>query len=134
VDVISAVIARPVEDCWRAFTSPQHWIYWVTGLQVVRVLETTPEGLPREVHFEYAGRVSYVLRYSYDVEAKVVRWGPRPSARGGVRGFARFEPQGRGTRIVYAVEQDGTRTSLESLLDDSRAFVDAFAASMQDGS
>ena len=130
MDVISAVIPRTIEECWKAFTTPARWLTWVTGLHAVRLLDRTPEDLPREVYFEYAAGVWYVLRYDYDLAARVVRWAPRAEDIGGVRGFARFETVPEGTRFVYAVEHDGTRQSLESMLDDSRAFVDAFVESM----
>jgi hypothetical protein len=111
----------------RAFNSPAFWIAWVPGLRCSRVLASTPDGLPHEVWFEYAGSITYVLRYCYDIATRVVRWEPRESDVGGVRGFARFELRGTDTMVVYALEHDGARTSIESELDYPNVLADTFA-------
>lgn len=133
MQVVEALVPASLEDCWQAFASPQFWIAWVPGLRGARVLSATAGGLPDEVAFDYAGGVSYVLRYRYDLDAHTVRWEPRPGDRGGVRGFARFEPRGGAqTFLVYALEHDGTRTSPEAELDDPRVLVDGFAAYLRE--
>jgi hypothetical protein len=127
VQIVSVLVPASPEACWRAFNSPPFWIAWVPGLRCSRVLAATPDGLPLEVWFEYAGGVSYVLHYSYDLATRVVRWEPREGDVGGVRGFARFELRGTETLVVYALEHDGTRTSIESQLDDPHVLADTFA-------
>jgi hypothetical protein len=132
VQIASVSVPRPVDACWRAFTSPAFWMHWVPGLRSARVLAATPEGLPGEVQFTYAAGVTYVLRYGYDLQARVVRWEPRAGDHGGVRGFARFDADEAGTRFVYGLEHDGTRTSPEADLDDPQSLAEAFARYMEE--
>ena len=132
MQIASAVVARPVEDCWRVFTTPSFWVGFVPGLRSAHVLAAAPDGLPIEIRFSYAAGVSYVLHYSYDLDARVVRWEPRPGDRGAVRGFARFEVCAQGTRFVYALEHDGDRTSPEAEFDDPESLADGFARYMEE--
>lgn len=104
---------------------------WVPGLRVAEVVEVE-DGLPIEIRFDYAGGLAYSLRYTYDREGHVVRWEPRSADRGGVRGFARFEPDDDGTRFTYALEHDQGRKAAERALDDPRTLVEAFARWMHE--
>lgn len=115
------------------FADPALWIGLVPGLRSAHVVERTADGLPREIRFAYAGGVEYVLVYAYDLAARVVRWEPGEDARGAVRGFVRFEvAEGGGTRLVYALEHDGTRTAPEVAFDDPQVMADAFARLIED--
>lgn len=132
MQLASALVARTVDACWRVFTDPALWIGLVPGLRSAHVLARTPDGLPLEIRFAYAGGVTYVLGYAYDLDARVVRWEPRGDAQGAVRGFARFEPTDAGTRLVYGLEHDGTRRSPEAEFDDPAVMADAFARLIED--
>src|SRR5262245_23335876 len=121
--IVSAVVARPLDDCWRAFVDATSMPRWVPGLRAAELVEFDADGLPTEIRFDYAGGLSYSLRYAYDTEGHVVRWEPcdEASERGGVRGFARFEPNEEdeeGTRVTYALEHDEGRKAAERALDD----------------
>jgi len=123
-------VARPLEACWRGFVDAVGMPRWVPGLRTATIIEVS-DGLPIEIHFDYAGNLSYSLRYDYDVANHVVRWEPREGS-GGVRGFARFEPDDDGTRFTYALEHDEGRKAAERALDDPRMLVDAFARWMHE--
>lgn len=103
---------------------------WVPGLRTAEIVDAH-DGLPAEIHFDYAGNLSYSLRYDYDADNHTVRWEPRAGA-GGVRGFARFEPDDDGTRFTYALEHDTGRKAAERALDDPQMLVDAFARWMHE--
>ena len=90
------------------------------------------EAVIDEIQFEFIAGLSYALIYTYDVDARVVRWEPREAARGGVRGFARFEISGDKTCVTYALEHDGGRKAAERALDDPRMLVEAFARWMHE--
>jgi hypothetical protein len=130
--IVSTVVARPLEACWRVFVNPTTMTGWVPGLRDVRVLVTRPDGLAHEAQFEYAADLSYALIYTYDLEAHVVRWEPKEPQRGGVRGFARFTARDSSTEITYAMEHDAGRKAAERALDDPELLVEAFARHMHE--
>ena len=107
---------------------------WVPGLREARTLESDRSGRATEVDFEYAGGLTYALRYTYDVSEHVVRWEPcdEDGKRGGVRGFARFETVEDGTTFTYALEHDEGRKAAERALDDPNRLVEAFTRWMHE--
>ena len=132
MQIVSVIVSRPVEACWRVFTDPSSMTSWVPGLRNVMLVETRPDGLPAEIVFEYVAGLNYTLVYTYDVEAYVVRWTPREAMRGGVRGFARFETAGDNTEFTYALEHDPGRLAAERALDDPRTLIQAVARRMHE--
>jgi hypothetical protein len=129
---VSANVARPLEACWRAFIDATKMPNWVPGLRAAELVEFDPDGRPTEIRFVYAGGLSYSLRYTYDLESNIVSWEPCSDDRGGVRGFAQFEPDEDGTRVTYALEHDEGRKAAERALDDPRTLVEAFARWMHE--
>jgi hypothetical protein len=145
VRIVEADIGRSVDACWHVFTDAVTMTSWVPGLRSANVVSMRDDGLPSEIEFAYAGGLAYALVYSYDVDARVVRWEPREPDRGAVRGFARFEPirpsldamagaidEGTGTRMTYALEHDTGRRAAERMLDDAQLLVDAFVRRMNE--
>ncbi|HEY5922583.1 MAG TPA: SRPBCC family protein [Kofleriaceae bacterium] len=132
--IVSEVIARPLEACWRAFTDPTKMPRWVPGMREAELVEFDRDGLPYEVRFTYAAGLIYSLHYTYDVAEHVVRWEPVEieGERGGVRGFARFEPTDDGTRFTYALEHDQGRKAAERALDNPQQLAEAFARWMHE--
>lgn len=134
MQIVSTLIARPVDACWRVFTDPASLTSWIPGLREALLIEERPDGLPHELQFEFGAELIYSLVYSYDREAWVVRWEPRPGEHGAVRGFARFEAtDDDGTRFTYALEHDGGRKALDRAIDDPRTIAEAFARWMHEG-
>ena len=107
---------------------------WVPGLREAELVERDAAGLPSQVRFRYAAGLNYSLRYTYDAAEHVVRWEPVDSDedRGGVRGFARFEPDAEGTRFTYALEHDQGRKAAERALDNPQQLAEAFARWMHE--
>ena len=133
MQVVSTVVSRSVEACWRVFTDPTKLTAWVPGLRDARVIELDDDGLSREVHFEFATTLAYSLVYSYDVAARMVTWDPRDGDKGGVRGFASFAETEGGTQFTYALEHDDARKAAERAIDDPRTLAEAFARLMHEG-
>jgi len=132
--IVSAVVSRPVDACWRAFTDAARMPKWVPGLKTATLVEKDSEGLPVEVRFAYVAGLDYALVYTYDKARRVVRWEPRTDEveRGGVRGFARFDEVEEGTRFTYALEHDEGRKAAERALDDPNRLVEAFSRWMHE--
>jgi uncharacterized protein YndB with AHSA1/START domain len=132
--IVSVMITRPVDACWRVFTDHDTLPRWVPGLVKAELVEFDVEGVPFEIRFEYAAGLRYALRYTYDTEAYVVRWEPvdEDGKRGGVRGFARFVAVEGGTQLTYALEHDIGRKAAERALDNPQQLVDAFARFMHE--
>ena len=131
MQIVSVLITRPVDDCWRAFVDPTIMTSWVPGLRDARVIETTADGLPQEIQFEFGAALIYSLVYTYDVGARVVRWEPRPGEHGAVRGFARFAATDDGTELTYALEHDKERKAAERMLDAPKTLLRAFQQWME---
>lgn len=134
--IVSAHVARPVEDCWRVFTDFETTLVWVPGLRGAKLVTFDFEGLPEEVRYDFVAGLTYSLRYTYDTDANVVRWEPvdEDGKRGGVRGFARFDAIAGGTQVTYALEHDEGRKAAERAFDDPQMVVDAFAQFMHEDS
>src|SRR5262249_26462183 len=131
--VETIAIARPVDACWKAFIDPTVMTQWVPGLVDVRLIESTTDGLPLEIQFEFAGEHIYSLVYTYDREGREVRWEPRPGEHGAVRGSARFSATGDGdTELAYSLEHDHDRRAAERMLDAPKTLLAAFARWMED--
>jgi len=132
--IVSALVARDVEACWRVFTDFATLPRWVPGLKAAKLVTFDVEGLPAEVRFDYVAGLTYSLEYTYDTEAWVVRWEPidEEGKRGGVRGFARFVAVEGGTQVTYALEHDTGRKAAERALDDPRTLLEAFANFMHE--
>lgn len=132
MEIVSADVQRPLDACWRVFTSPAMLVHWVPGLVKATLVAARPDGLPREVTFEYATKLVYSLLYTYDVSEHVVRWEPREHDQGAVRGFARFEATEVGARLTYALEHEPGRKAAERALDDPEDLVGSFARFMHE--
>jgi uncharacterized protein YndB with AHSA1/START domain len=132
--IVSARIARPVEACWRAFTDAGALPRWVPGMQAAELVARGQAGLPAQIRFRYAAGLAYALRYTYDIEQRVVRWEPvdEDGARGGVRGFARFTPVDGGTELTYALEHAPGRRAPERALDSAELLLETFARFMHE--
>jgi len=128
--LVSATVARPVDECWRVFTDPVQLIQWVPGLRAAWLIAANADGLPREVQFEFARDLVYTLLYTYDVVDHVVRWEPREGETGAVRGFAQFAAVDAGTEVTYALEHEPGRKAAERAIDDPHTLVQAFARLM----
>ena len=118
--IVSAVVSRPVEACWRAFTDAARMPTWVPGLRSATLVEKDSEGLPVEVRFAYVAGLDYALVYTYDKARRVVRWEPRP------------DEVEDGTRFTYALEHDEGRKAAERALDDPNRLVEAFSRWMHE--
>lgn len=130
--IVTTSIARPLEACWRAFTEPASMPRWVPGLRTATVVDLVVDELPAKIAFEYAVGLRYTLRYTYDLDAHVVRWEPLGDEGGGVRGFARFTVIDGGTQLTYALEHDVGRKAAERALDDPNMLAEAFARFMHE--
>jgi hypothetical protein len=130
MEIVSTDVQRPLDACWHVFTTPSVLVHWVPGLVGASLIAARPDGLPREVKFEFAAGLVYSLLYSYDVTEHVVRWEPREHDKGAVRGFARFEPADGGTRLTYALEHEPGRKAAERALDDPELLIGSFARYM----
>ncbi len=132
MQIVSTVVGRSLDECWRVFTDPTQMTAWVPGLRAALVIETGDDELPREVQFEFATDLVYSLDYTYDLAAHVVRWEPRAGETGAVRGFARFDAVDDGTEVTYALEHEAGRKAAERAIDNPRVLVDAFARLMHE--
>ncbi len=130
MQIVSAVIAQPVEACWRVFTEPTTMTAWVPGLKSAELVAARDDKLPAEIRFEFLGGLEYSLMYSYDVEGRIVRWRPKFGEKGAVRGYARFDRTDEGTSFTYALEHDAGRKAAERAFDDPDLIVQAFARYM----
>ena len=122
---VTVEIARPLEQCWRAFTNARLFAAWMPALRRASVVAESG-GLPVEVTFELSTSLTYSLSYSYDVANHEVRWEPRLGARDAVRGSARLTATATGTRMTYTLEQGAGRTTGELVRGGAHAIVDAF--------
>jgi uncharacterized protein YndB with AHSA1/START domain len=132
MQIVSTVVSRPLDECWRVFTDPAQMTAWVPGLRAALVIESGDDGLPREIQFEFAADLVYSLDYTYDVAEHVVRWEPRAGETGAVRGYARFDAVEDGTEVTYALEHEAGRKAAERAIDNPRVLVDAFARLMHE--
>lgn len=132
MESVSIDVQRPLEACWRVFTTPSMLVHWVPGLVAATLEEARADGLPRQVKFEFAAGLHYTLRYTYDVDDHVVRWEPMEHDRGAVRGFAQFEATEVGARLTYALEHEAGRKAAERVLDDPEMLIGSFARYMHE--
>jgi hypothetical protein len=132
MEIVSIDVQRPIDACWRVFTTPTMLVHWVPGLVGATLVATRPDGLPREVIFEFAAGLRYTLLYTYDVADHVVRWEPREHDAGAVRGFAQFEPTEVGARLTYSLEHEAGRKAAERVLDDPEMLIGSFARYMHE--
>jgi len=109
---------------------PARFTYWVPGLRRAVVIASGPFNLPAEIHFEFSTSLTYTLVYTYDLEAREVRFEPRLGRRDGVRGFARLEPAEGGTRLEYGLEEGEGRSASDRELGDLDALVASFVKMM----
>lgn len=124
--LVVAQIARPPEVVWRAFTDAGLFAAWMPGLRATQVLAREPDGLAREIHFEFSKSLTYTLAYTYDLERREVHWAPRLGARDAVKGFARIEATPTGAQLTYSLAQGAARTAGDLVLGGPHAMVDAF--------
>lgn len=125
--VVVVDLARPPDVCWRSFTDARLFAAWMPGLRRATVIASEPDGLPREVLFEFSTSLTYSLTYRYDVAARTVHWDPAAGARDAVRGSARLEPHGDGTRMTYQLEQGAGRAAGDLVLGGAHTITSAFA-------
>jgi hypothetical protein len=124
---VTAVVPQDPKVCWRMFTDAATLLAWVPGLRSAQVLAKS-QGLPAEIHFEFASSLVYTLVYRYDLERREVHWQPKLGKRDGVTGFARFDPLETGTQITYGLEHGDGRSPSERELGDLQTLVDGFVA------
>lgn len=126
--IVSTVVSRPLDACWRVFVDPEAMLSWVPGLREAQIVRARADGLAEEIRFEYAADLTYSLAYTYDLASHVVRWEPVSNElkRGSVRGFARFTTTEGGTELTYAIEHEGGRKAAERALDDPEFLVESF--------
>jgi hypothetical protein len=127
---VTATIPRSPEECWRVLVDPARFTYWVPGLRRAVVIASGPFNLPAEIHFEFSTSLTYTLVYTYDLEAREVRFEPRLGRRDGVRGFARLEAVEGGARLEYGLEVGEGRSSSDRELGDVDALVASFVKMM----
>lgn len=127
---VSAVVQRSPEACWSLLVDPSRFTHWVPGLRRAVVIASGPFNLPAEIHFEFSASLTYTLVYSYDLEAREVRFEPRLGRRDGVRGFARIEPVDGGARVEYGLEFGEGRSVSDRELGDVDALVASFVSWM----
>jgi uncharacterized protein YndB with AHSA1/START domain len=130
VNLVTVRVPRSPTDCWRLFTDVATLTAWVPGLRRAQTLAMS-HGLPSEVHFEFSDSLVYTLVYTYDVEHREVRWQPKLGRRDGVTGYVRFEADGDGTQVTYALEHGAGREASERELGDLGKLAEAFVAWMQ---
>jgi len=121
-----AIVPRSPVTCWRVFTDPTMFPAWLPGLRKAQVLSTDDRGRPLEIAFEFATSRTYSLVYSYDDGQREVRWEPQVGRRDAVRGSARFEAEGDGTKFTYELEAS-TPTN-DRFVVDADEVVSAFVA------
>jgi hypothetical protein len=123
----SVFLPHPAERCWRAFMDVSMLRSWVPGLKRARLVRANDAALPLEVSFELGDTLTYTLVYHYEGE-HAVRWEPRVGKRDGLRGSARFEPEGDGCRLHYELEPLAPHSSPERADEDPARLTSAFAA------
>jgi len=119
-------IARPPADVWRAFTDVSLLAAWMPGVRRTQIVDQPPGERPREILFEFSTSLTYTLVYTYDEDKREVHWEPRVGRRDAVRGFARVEASGAGSRLTYSLEQGSGRTTEDLILGGPQAVVEAF--------
>ena len=124
---VTAFIQRSPEACWRVLVDPTGFTHWVPGLRRAVVIASGPFNMPAEIHFEFSASLTYTLVYTYDLEAREVRFEPRLGKRDGVRGFARIGPHEGGARLEYGLEVGDARSQADRELGDLDALVASFA-------
>jgi hypothetical protein len=129
MQTVTVVVPRDPATCWKRFTDASLLLAWVPGLRRAQVIAKS-RGLPEEVHFEFSDSLAYTLVYTYDVEAREVRWEPKLGKRDGVAGFARFATTDGGTELTYGLEHGTGRNEQDRALGDITKIADAFAAWM----
>jgi hypothetical protein len=126
----TAVVARDAETCWLTFIDAALLTSWVPGLRRAQVI-AKERGMPSEIHFEFSSSLAYTLVYRYDHARYEVHWAPKLGKRDGVAGSVKFEPDGDGTRVIYAIQQGDARSAADRALGDPDALLAAFAAHVQ---
>jgi len=129
MQTVTVTVLRDPASCWKRFTDASLLLAWVPGLRRAQVISTA-RGLPEEIHFEFSDSLAYTLVYTYDVEARELRWEPKLGRRDGVAGFAKFVETAGGTEVTYGLEQGSGRSAHDRALGDIKKIVDAFAAWM----
>ena len=129
MQTVTVTVSRDPATCWKRFTDASLLLAWVPGLRRAQVIATS-KGLPEEIHFEFSDSLAYTLVYTYDVDAREVRWEPKLGKRDGVAGFAKFAVTDDGTEVTYGLEQGSGRSERDRALGDIKKIVDAFAAWM----
>ena len=133
MSALSSFLPQPPDACWRAFIDASVLTGWVPGLRRARVVALDELGRALEILFEYSASLTYSLTYAYDAAAREVRWEPRAGKRDAVRGFARFDVEGTGTRFTYSLEPGLARTEPALSVGDPAAMVAAFTRWMAGG-
>src|SRR5687767_2012983 len=125
----TVVIAEKPQVCWRAFVEVETLCAWVPGLRRVQLLTRATNGMPAEVHFEFAEARTYTLVYSYEDThvSRIVGWVPRAGARDAVSGSARFEACDEGTLLTYELVHGEARSHRERYIDNTDELLAAFA-------
>jgi polyketide cyclase/dehydrase/lipid transport protein len=125
---VTATIAASPERCWRTFTDPSLLKAWVPGLKRARVVRRDDDGRPLEIAFEFGETLTYSLVYTYEPDARSVRWSPRAGKRDAVEGSVRFDADGDGCLMTYELETSAATLPRERSVEDAERTVAAFVA------
>jgi hypothetical protein len=120
-------IRRSPEACWRVLVDPTLLPCWVPGLRSAVVISSGPFGLPSEVLFEFSTSLTYTLTYTYDLDAREMRFEPKLGRRDAVRGFARVDAFDDGTRFEYGLEVGEGRSAVDQAIGNIEALVESFS-------
>lgn len=124
---VRAVVSREPAACFRAFIDAATFGAWVPGLRRAQVIRVGLDGLATEILFEFGASRTYTLVYTYDHEAREVRWQPGSGKLDAVAGFAKFEALDGGTSVTYGLENHDGGADLSEV----HALVTAFSQWMQ---
>lgn len=124
---VRAVVSREPAACFRAFIDAATFGAWVPGLRRAQVIRVGLDGLPTEILFEFGASRTYTLVYTYDHEAREVRWQPGSGKLDAVAGFAKFDAMDGGTSVTYGLENHDGGADISEV----HALVTAFSQWMQ---
>jgi hypothetical protein len=127
VVTVRAVVSREPAACFRAFIDVATFGAWVPGLRRAQVIRVGLDGLPTEILFEFGASRTYTLVYTYDHDAREVRWQPGSGKLDAVAGFAKFEALDGGTSVTYGLENHDGGADISEV----HALVTAFSQWMQ---
>ena len=108
--VVTALLDKPAEYCYRAFSRPEdipRWL-WVVGNAVVQ----RRDHIGRALDVDFMGKlerasIAYSLTYAYDDDELEISWHRRAGAVKAMAGSARFTPEGQHScRMRYTLQSE----------------------------